>query len=420
MKKILSFFWILVFFCVACSSSSSKESKDLKSEEIIPVQVIRLKKEPMRTEIETVGTIYPQKEIGIIPKVAGRIEKVYVKEGDRVKSGALLAKIDQTDFLLAVNQAEAALATTQANLSNLLAGTRVEKIEQAKAAFQQAQANLTNAEKEYQRNKRLTEIGAVAQRQLDAASAQYESNLSMVKQAQEQLGMLQKGPTREEIEIVQAQVRQAEAGVAIAKNSLKETLLKAPFSGIITARYTDEGGQVYPAPKADILKLSDLSRVKIETSISERDFSKLKIGTPAEIRVDALPGEIFQGQVTRVIPEINPQSRNFNVELEIPNLQLRLKGGMFASIRLFTGKKETLVISRETLITDEVSGIHYAFVVEGNQAVRRKLTLGERSGLFIEVLEGLQEGENLVIKGQTRLQPKSKVRMIQENSGVAQ
>lgn len=416
MKNLFSIFCILILFTIGCSSSNTKEAKN-KNAEVIPVQVARIKKEPMRMEISTVGTVLPLQEVIVTPKVAGKIEKIFVKEGDFVKAGNVLVKLEQIDFLLAVKQVEAALGTARANLANLLAGTRIEKIEQAKAALHQAQANLTNMEKEYQRMKQLAATGAAAQRQLDAALAQYESAIAQVKQAQEQLDMLKKGATEEEIEISRAQVTQAEAGVAVARKNLEDTTIKAPFSGLITARFVDEGVQVYTAPKTDILKLTDVSRVKVEVPVSERDFPRVKIGTPAEIKLDALAGEIFQGHVTRIIPEINPISRNFNVNMEIPNPTLRLKCGMFASIRLFAGQKETLTISREILVTDLVTGVSYAFVVEGDQAVRRRLILGERSGLLIEVLEGLKEGENLVVKGQNRLQHGSKVKIIQEISG---
>lgn len=416
MKNLFPIFCILTLLVIGCSSSNTKEAKN-KNAEVIPVQVAMVKKEPMRMEISIVGTVFPLQEVIVTPKVSGKIEKIFVKEGDFVKAGGVLIKLEQTDFLLAVKQAEAALGTARANLANLLAGTRVEKIEQAQAALHQAQANFTNMEKEYQRMKQLAATGAAAQRQLDTAIAQYESAIAQVKQAREQLGMLKKGATEEEIEIARAQVTQAEAGVAVARKSLEDATMKAPFSGLITARFVDEGVQVYTAPKTDILKLTDVSRVKVEVPVSERDFPRVKIGTHAEIKFDALAGEIFQGHVTRIIPEINPISRNFNVEAEIPNPNLRLKSGMFASIRLFVGQKETLTISREILVTDLVTGVSYAFVVEGDQAVRRRLILGERSGLLIEVLEGLKEGENLVVKGQNRLQHGSKVKIIQEISG---
>lgn len=413
MKKLFLFFCIFIVLCWSCSSSKSREPKNKRNEEAIPVQVTRVKKEPMRIEISTVGTVLPLQEVVLTPKLAGKIEKIFVKEGDFVKAGDILVRLDQTDFLLALRQAEAALGTARANLANLLAGTRVEKIEQAKAAVHQAEANLTNMEKEYQRMKQLATIGAVAQRQLDTALAQYESAMAQVKQAKEQLDMLKKGATEEETEIARAQVTQAEAGVAVAKKNLEDTIMKAPFSCLITARYVDEGVQVYTAPKTDILKLTDICRVKVEVPVSERDFLRVRIGTPAEIKLDALPGEIFQGGVTRITPEIDPISRNFNAQVEIPNPNLRLKSGMFATICLLVGQEEVLAISRDILITDLVTGVSYAFVVEGDQAVRRRLTLGERGGLLIEVLEGLKEGENLVIKGQNRLQPGSRVKIVQ-------
>ena len=416
MKNLFLIFCIVILFSIGCSSSSTKDPKNRK-EEVIPVEVTRVKKELMRIEISTVGTVFPLQEIVVTPKVAGKIEKIFVKEGDFAKAGDILIKLEQTDFLLVVRQAEAALGTARANLANLLAGTRVEKIEQAKSALHQAQANLTNIEKEHQRMRRLADTGVVAQRQLDATIAQYESAIAQVKQAQEQLDMLKKGPTEEEIEFARAQVNQAEAGVAVARNNLMDTIMKAPFSGLITGRFVDEGTQIYTAPKTEILKLTDVSRVKVEVAVSERDFPRVRIGTPAEIKLDALAGEIFKGRVTRITPEIDSISRNFKVEVEISNPNLRLKSGMFASIRLFVGQKEVLTIFRETLITDLVTGVSYVFVTEGNQAVRRKLTLGERSGLLIEVLEGLKEGENLIIKGQNRLQQGSKVKIIQESSG---
>lgn len=419
MKNLFPVFCIFIMAGLGCSSSASKESKNKKMEEVIPVQVARIQKVPMRLEISTVGTVLPLQEVVVTPKIAGKIEKIFVKESDFVKAEQVLVKLEQIDFLLAVRQAEAALATARANLDYLLAGTRPEKIEQAKAALHQAQANLTNMEKEHQRIKQLAAGDLVAKRELDVVIAQYESAIAQEKQAKEQLEMLKKGPTDEELEIARAQVRQAEAGLAVAKNTLSDTILKAPFAGLITARFVDEGVQVYTAPKTEILKLTDISRVKVVTPVSERDFPKVKIGIPAEIQVDALAGEIFRGKVTRIIPEIDPLSRNFNVELEIPNPNLRLKSGMFANLRLFVGQKETLTISREILITDLVTGVSYAFVVEGNQAVRRKLTLGERSGLLIEVLQGLKEGEDLVMKGQNNLKPGSKVKIIQESAGKA-
>jgi multidrug efflux pump subunit AcrA (membrane-fusion protein) len=413
MKKLFPFFCMFIILYTGCSSSKDREPKNKGNEEAVAVQVSRMKKEPMRVEILAVGTVLPHQEVIITPKLAGKIEKISVEEGSLVKAGDILFKLDQSDFLLAVKQAEANLRTAEANLANLLAGARVEKIEQAKAALHQTQANLIHVEKEYQRMKQLATIGAVAERQLDATIAQYESAIAQVKQAQEQLDMLKKGPTEEEVEIARAQVSQAEAGLAVAKKNLKDTLTEAPFPGLITARYVDEGVQIYTAPKTDILKLTDVGRVKVRVPISERDLSKVKIGTPAECKMDALQGEVFQGRITRIIPEINPISRNFDVEVEIPNPHLRLKSGMFANICLCVGQKVTACIPRDILITDLVTGVSYAFVVEGDQAVRRRLRLGERSGFLIEVLEGLEEGESLVIKGQNRLQPGSKVRIVQ-------
>jgi len=144
MKKLFPFICVFIVLCMSCSSPKSREpkNKNKRSEETIPVEVTRIKKETMRMEISTVGTVLPFQEVVVTPKVAGKIDKIFVKEGDFVKAGDILVQLDQTDFLLAVRQAEAALGMARANLANLLAGTRVEKIEQAKAALHQAEANL--------------------------------------------------------------------------------------------------------------------------------------------------------------------------------------------------------------------------------------------------------------------------------------
>jgi RND family efflux transporter MFP subunit len=188
----------------------------------------------------------------------------------------------------------------------------------------------------------------------------------------------------------------------------QNTLLEAPFSGIITGKYLEDGELYSGAPsasgKAAVVTLMQINPVKITVSVSEQYYPLIKKGMQARITADVYPDKDFEGRIFRVHPTINPMSRTFSAEITIPNGNELLRPGMFARVYIDMGEVEAFVVSSNAVLMQEGTNDRYIFVVEGNVASRQLVKLGKRFDDKVEIAEGeLKEGDNLVVDGQARL-----------------
>jgi len=186
------------------------------------------------------------------------------------------------------------------------------------------------------------------------------------------------------------------------------TLLKAPFRGIITGKYLEDGELYSGAPSASgksaVVTLMQISPVKVTVSISEQYFPQVKNGMKTRVIADVYPDREFEGKIFRVHPTINPMSRTFDTEISIPNSNELLRPGMFARVAIDMGEVETFVVSSDAVMMQQGTNERFIFVIEGNVASRRSVKIGKRFDDKVEIAEGdLKEGDNLVTDGQARL-----------------
>jgi RND family efflux transporter MFP subunit len=188
---------------------------------------------------------------------------------------------------------------------------------------------------------------------------------------------------------------------------LESARIRAPFDGVITERYFDEGEVFIMMPVATptpaILELSSIDRVKVEVEVSERERMLARVGLPAIVTVDAHPGVTFRGKVERIDPALDRMSRTSTADVMVSNSRGLLLLGMFADVELTLAEKEGLLITRDAMIRQEGTGSFYAYVVEGGVAVRRNLTLGDAFGDRMEVLDGIEAGDVVVTAGRYKL-----------------
>jgi len=353
--------------------------------------------------VRTVGTLFALHESHIGSKVGSKVAEIYVDESDEVKKGDPLLKLEQEDFIEAVNQARAAVATAEATLANVLAGTRKEDIAAAKASFELA-------EREYNRMKGLWETQSVPKARLDAAEAQY-------KTAKETYEKAVRGPREEDINVARAGVNQAEAALEVARTKLGDSVVRAPFDGVIVGKYANVGEMV--GPTRVLFREVDISRIKVEGDIPETEFAYTRVGAPAFVSVDVYPGEEFRGSVTLVNPSVDPMTRTFHVEMEIPNPDERLKPGMFARLRLQVRQERKPGIPMEALNRLPATGVYYAFAVVEGKAQKVNVTLGLREGNWVAVDEGLSVGDQVVTSGSALLQTGRRVTIVTESGEKA-
>jgi len=281
----------------------------------LPVTVAAVAHHEFRDEISAVGTLKAREIILLSPKVAGTVTGVLVDIGDRVKAGEVVIRLDRINFDLAVKQAQAALADAEA------------AIPQAKAKFEQA-------EKEYRRATELLKEKVVPQSRFDAAEAVYKTARAAVSSAR-------------------AQRDQEKAALEIAVEHLKDTQIRSLIAGTVVERNVEIGQAV--APGLQLLRIVDQTSLKADIDLPEIDFSRVAIGTPAVITVDAFHGHAFSGKVTVVNPMVDRKMRTFRVRIKVPNRAGKLVDGMFARVRLGLGTRTALGVPREAL---QLSLIH--------------------------------------------------------------
>lgn len=320
--------------------------------ERIPVQVVRAQVMELQHLLEQTGDIRPAFEVDVYPKLPGRIiESLLVERGDFVKKGTLLATLEDS--------------TIRA------------QVDEAKAVLEVAQTNLEVIEKDCIRMENLYRENALAKQKIDHINAERKS--------------------------ARAQIRRAEAVLNQLMVLYRDHRICAPISGYISARYVDRGALSSVMPPMPIVRISSEKVIKIVTSVTERDFPLVKKGMEVEVTVDAFPDRVFTGDVSVINPTLDPATRSGQIEVHISNRDLCLRSGMFAHVKLHFGRKKTLAIERDSLNRLPGTGNYYVYVVQKDRAVLKNVKLGLSEGNYVEITDGLMEGEQVVVRGQARL-----------------
>ncbi|MCX5936207.1 MAG: biotin/lipoyl-binding protein, partial [Pseudanabaena sp. LacPavin_0818_WC45_MAG_42_6] len=209
-------------------------------------RTVTIKRSDLPIIVTANGTIQPEKSINVSPKSSGRLKSLLVKEGENVRTGQILAYMDESNTLGQITQADGNLAAAQASLDLLRAGNRLQDISQAQANLTNAQATLEQSEIVYRQNQQLYKDGAIASRDLDASRTTMEANRARVTQAQEALSLQQAGSRPQEIDRAEAQVVAAAGSLQNVQAQLEDTIIRAPFDGVVVRKYADPGAFVTP------------------------------------------------------------------------------------------------------------------------------------------------------------------------------
>ena len=379
----------------------------------IPVEVTPVVSKPLIYSVKVNGDIMPLMQVDLFPKVSGYLERIDVHIGDTVNQGQVIAQIDRTDFLQKVREIEAKVGQAKAQLSELEAGTRTEELRQAEEAVNQARSRFENARLQRERIEALFKRQVISKKEADVSDMEYAVAEAQLAASQQQLKLLKEGARQEVREGTQAKLREMEAILEQERNHLKETRIVAPFRGEISRKFVDAGALVSPSsPPTPIVSLVYTETLKIVANILEKDIPLLKGGMKAKIRVEAYPERIFEGKVEKINSALDLSTRTLQAEIYIPNADRSLKPGMFANVDLvLLERPQALVIPREAVLEGdrEMS----VFVVESKQPVRELITIGYEQDRMVEVLKGLNEGDQVIIKGQQLIRNGSTIRVVE-------
>lgn len=198
----------------------------------------------------------------------------------------------------------------------------------------------------------------------------------------------------------------------------ENTLLRAPFNGIVTGKYFEDGEMYSGAPttqsgKSAVVTVMQINPLKIIVSLSEQYYPLIRIGMKAGITADVYENEVFTGTVYRIAPTINAITRSFNVEIELPNRNDLLKPGMFVRVSMDLGEVETFVVPSNTVMLQEGTNLRYIFIAENGEAKRIVVGIGKRFDDRLEIISDvLKEGDRIITEGQARLIAGNKIEIV--------
>jgi len=334
--------------------------------------------------ISAVGSLLASRSVSVAPKISGRVERVLVNVGDRVRKGQTLAQLDPRELDEDVKEAAASLKVSEATLKG-------------------KQAELQDIRGKLERAKRLFEKNFISRQELDTL----ESDRSAAGA---------------QVELARAQIVQMKARLAGAKLQLEEARVEAPFSGYVEKRLVDPGAMVNSG--TPIASVVDIARVKVIVPVVERDYPKISTGQGVVVAIDAYPGRRFQGRVVRLTPVLSQETRTGEVEIAVDNASGLLKPGMFARVEIAIRERREVMLVPEGALVKTAKGHGVFRIVTGNsknpKAELVLVKIGSTRAGRAEIQGNLNPGDRVVTLGSSLLKDGQSIRISGEKGSRRQ
>ena len=270
-------------------------------------------------------------------KIPGRVIERAVTEGDEVKAGQLVARLDDKDLKQEVDLKKAELEASKAALKELEAGSRPEEIQQAAASLASAVAEEDRWKKEYERQQALYHKEVISERELEAAKMSFDTSVAKVREAEETLKLRQKGPRVEQIEQARAKVQQAQESLDLSETNLSYSTLYSPLTGLVLSKSIEPGE--YVSPGTPIVTVGEMNAVWLRAYVNETDLGRVRVGQSVQVTTDSFPGKVYPGRVSFISSqsEFTPKSVQtekervklvYRIKVDISNPDMQLKPGM--------------------------------------------------------------------------------------------
>ncbi|MBI2455680.1 MAG: efflux RND transporter periplasmic adaptor subunit [candidate division NC10 bacterium] len=399
---------------------------------------------PIARKVTYTGSVSSFQDVTVYPRAEGWVTAFKLYEGDQVRRGEVIARLDRAELGAAaaeakfrVEHASAEVQTQEANLARARVeiAKAAEERAQAEAALREAEAGLVQAkadvayvEAEFGRDEVLVKNAAISQSSFDLRRSQLAVARAKIAQAEARIKQMQAGIARaqahqdEAVQMVaaaegsraaaRARVVEAREGFQRRSIVLGYADVEAPISGRVAKRHIYAG--ILVKPGMPIVDLQDLSRVRIQARVAEPDLPFIRAGTEAVVRFLALPADKRErrARVTTVFPQLDPVSRTATVEILLDNPGELIKPDMYAVVDLILERREKAVIIPRQAILDGPDGKPTVYVTDAVTAMSRPVKLGIAEGERVEILDGVKEGEMVVAKGQRSLSEGAEVNVV--------
>jgi membrane fusion protein (multidrug efflux system) len=350
-----------------------------------PVHLYTVAEETAQRRVQAVGSLFALEESILSAQVEGRVSQVLADEGDAVKQEQPLVVIDPQELQFEVDRQRGQVRQVRAQLGiglNDPPPTDPKKI----ASVQRAEADLFDADHKYQRAQEMFKDRLISQQQLDEAASRFQSAQATYNVA------------LQEVDRLKALLVSSEASEQLSEKKLRDATIRAPFPGSIKTRSVHPGE--YLRVQSPVMVLVRTDRLRAKLAVPERWAGSVRDGAAVDLQVEAFPGETFHGKVSRINPSVSQDSRTFEAEALLVNLDGRLKPGFFVQASIPSSKEEKTIFLPFRAVSYRY-GVYKVFVVNGNRVSEKQIrpagqTEDERGRRF-EVAEGLKPGDRVAV-----------------------
>ena len=382
-KKL--FYWIGALLIILLSGLFYFEGIFTPAVSVELVSVVQMYPSQAFTLLNASGYVVAQRKAAVASKVTGLLVSMTVEEGSRVKKGQIIARLENEDVTAARDQAEANLNVSRYNL-------------------EQAKAELQDATLAFNRNKELLPHDYISRADYDASEARFKKATAAVDAAE-------------------AAIKANKAALQAANVSIEYTLIRAPFDAVVLTKDADVGDIVTPIgaaadAKAAVVTIADMDSLQVEVDVSESNLGNVQVGQPCEIQLDALPDSHFQGVVHMIVPTADRSKATVMVKVRFIDKDPRILPEMSAKVAFLSRtvkpdeqKPRTVVNSNAVIIHKDKNLV---FLVKDNRAFETPVTIGEKLGDMIEVLNGVKAGDKVVLKPVDKLRDGKRIKIIEK------
>lgn len=392
--------------------AQSRKPKQESQETVVDAAIARANL--LEPQPEYTGNTAPFRIISVRSQIEGRLLALNLDIGDTVNRGKIISQVDDILLLNALKQAEAQLATNESEVDRAKT-----QISNALAQVEKAKLELMQAESDYQRMYKLYKEGAISQQITEQAKTKAQTAKQSLKVTLQQVKT-----EKEAVTAAKGRVLAQKAVVKAAAERRSYARIISPITGTVIEKTTEPGNLVQPG--SEILKIGDFSRVKIITQISELELAKIKIGQSVQVKLDAFPDQEIIGRVNRISPSADNTSRLIPVEIVIPNIENKIGSGLLARVKFTTAESKRVIIPITAInngdqeITENSTSTVFIVEKKGEKTTvkQQPITIGKMANNKVEILSGLQPGENYVVRSNQPLKNGETVKlsMLSESS----
>jgi RND family efflux transporter MFP subunit len=377
----------------AAQASSTASEEHSASTELPTVSVVAASREDLTKAITLTAEFVPFQEVDVMAKVAGYVQKINVDVGDVVRQGQVLAVLESPEMRDDLARAGVSIQRNKSDYQR--ASDEVKRAESNYAMTHLTYTRLANVMK--------SQPGLVAQQEVDDA------------QAKDQIAASQLAAARSSVETADQQIKVSEADQTKSRTMLDYTNVVAPFDGVVTKRYADNGSMIQAGTSSrsqasPVVRISENQLLRLVLPVPESAAGSVKPGRSVDVKVPSL-NTVLSARVSRIADKVDTSTRTMHVEVDIPNANGKLIPGMYAEVTVKLAESPNAVAVPTAAVRTTPSGKQEITVVDSNGAVEiRRVRTGLESALEVEILDGLKEGELVVVGSHSQLIPGSKVK----------